>query len=427
MIRLTFYSILAVIIALAAAWISASPGHVLITWQGWEIRFSVAVMLLLLVLYTVLFWFLVWLIKKLNIFAYFNDPRRLHAKRKKGDNDLDQAWSAFALEDYKEALKLGLRAKSKLGETGGVLRLLASTTIKLNSGENPYLEALRKIPSSVAWVEKQELDSLIEQKEWDKLGPLIRDLLTHYPKNKNLLKLNFLVTARQGNWQSAKTALNTALEQKNVFNQDEQKHYQAVIDYCLSLEEKAAGNKAESINLLKTVLKNDPAFSPAATSAARSLIERDDKRSAEKILSAIWKVAPTWEIAELIADLYPTESSNEAFRRVRKITDSAPDFVESQHLLAQVAISAKQWPDARKALEKVINSSKASQRTFLLMAQLEQKQKNDQKAADVWKEKSDRANQDNHWSCTSCQKKTAHYLPICPACNEFDTIKWQRR
>ncbi|MEZ5757739.1 MAG: heme biosynthesis HemY N-terminal domain-containing protein [Emcibacteraceae bacterium] len=426
MIRLTFYSILAVIIALAAAWISASPGQVLITWQGWEIRFSVAVMVFLLVLYTIFFWFLVWFIKKLNIVAYFTDPRRLHAKRKKGDNDLDQAWSAFALEDYKEALKLGLRAKSKLGETGGVLRLLASTTIKLNSGENPYLEALRKIPSSVAWVEKQELDSLIEQKAWDKLGPLIKDLLTHYPKNKNLLKLNFLVTARLGNWQSAKVALNSAIEQKNVFNQEEQKHYQAVIDYCLSLEEKAAGNKVESINLLKASLKYDPAFSPAATSAARSFIERDDKRSAEKVLNTIWKVAPTWEIAELIADLYPAESSNEAFRRVKKLTDGAPEFVESQHLLAQVAISAKQWPDARKALEKVINSSKASQKTFMLMAQLEQKQKNDQKAADVWKEKSDRANQDNHWSCTSCQKKTAHYLPVCPSCNEFDTIKWQR-
>jgi len=424
MIRLTAYIILALIIALSAYWISSNPGQMLITWQGWEIRFSTAVMIFLAVIYTGLIWALLWLARKLNVSAFFSNPKRLAAKRAKGESDLDQAWSCYALADYKEAIKFGLRAKSKLGENGSVLRLLARSTADMGESKNPYLDRLKDSATSSVWVLKQELDRYLDQKSWAEAKALVHDMLVSHPRNPSLLKLDFLLSARLGDWQEAKKTLQIAAKEKATLGPSEQKHYNAVIDYCLALEEKAAGNKAESLKLAKSALKYDPSFAPAALSAARLYIEQDDKRNAENILTAVWKTAPNAEIADVIAELYPHESSAETFRRLKKIAHSAPDYSESDHLLARAAIDAEQWPDARRALENTLSSDKASKTTYYLLALLERKQKSDKEASDKLIEKSRMAPADNHWLCSSCRKIPTHYLPICQNCGEFDKINW---
>lgn len=427
MIRLTVYILLALSIALLASWFASNPGQVLITWQDWEIRFSTAILIFLVVIYTGLLWTAVWVMRKLNIFAYFSDPIRLAAKRAKGEHDLDQAWSAYALEDYKEAIKFGLRAKSILGESGGVLRLLASAILKKGEDKNPYLERLKASPASASWVLSQELRHSLDQQSWSKALPLVQDMLKSHPRNKSLLKLDFLLSARLGDWQATKTTLENATREKGTLNSVEQKHFSAVIDYCLALEEKAAGNKNESLRLVKLALKNDASFAPAALLGARVYIEQDDKKAAEKLLTAIWKLNPNGEIAELVAELYPLESSGETFRRLKKIAESAPTFSESHHLLADAAIAAEQWPVARRALEAVINSDQASKKTYQTLALLERKQKSDQIASDKLLEKSETAPFDNHWSCSSCHKSSTHYTPVCQKCDEFDKIAWFRR
>tara|TARA_R110002096_G_scaffold436105_1_gene668093 strand:- start:112068 stop:113351 length:1284 start_codon:yes stop_codon:yes gene_type:complete len=427
MIRLTVYILLALSIALLASWFASNPGQVMITWQEWEIRFSTAVLIFLVVIYTGLLWAAIWVMRKLNIFAYFSDPKRLAAKRAKGERDLDQGWSAYALEDYKEAIKFGLRAKSILGESGGVLRLLASASLKKGEDKNPYLERLKASPASAPWVLSQELGHSLEQQSWSAAVPMVQDMLKSHPHNKSLLKLDFLLSARLGNWQVAKAALEKAIREKGTLNPGEQKHFPAVIDYCLALEEKAAGNKNESLRLVKLALKNDPSFAPAALLGARVCIEQDNKKEAEKILGAIWKVNPNIEVAELLAELYPLESSGETFRRLKKVTESAPTFSESHHLMADAAIAAEHWPDAHRALEAVINSDQASKRTYQTLALLERKQKNDQVASDKLLEKSERAPSDNHWVCSSCQKSPTHYTPVCEKCGAFDKISWFRR
>ena len=154
-------------------------------------------------------------------------------------------------------------------------------------------------------------------------------------------------------------------------------HIKAVVDYALALEEKAAGKKTEALSLLKTSLNNDPSFAPAALAAIKTLIELGDIKTAEKTLKAIWKIAPNDELSDVALDLSPQESSTETYRRVKVLCDGAPHFAESQHLLAKAAIAAKHWPEARKALDTLIGSDKASKETYMLLAKLEVKQKND--------------------------------------------------
>ncbi|MDG1707383.1 MAG: heme biosynthesis HemY N-terminal domain-containing protein [Emcibacteraceae bacterium] len=424
MIRLTFFSILGIIIAYSAYWVSANPGDILITWQGWEIRLSVAVSVMLLILYTALLFVVLKILKWLNISALLGSPKRLAAKRAKGQKMLDQAWGAFALDDFDLALKYGLRAKASLEDDHNVLRLLAKATQMKGKETNPYLDALKLSPGNEAWVKRQELTDLIAHKSWQQALSTIHSLLENYPKNAFLLKENVLISARLSDWGQAKEAIAKAEKERNSLPKKDINHFKAVIDYALALEEKAAGRKDKSLSLLKTALKLDPNFAPAALASAKIYIEQADPKSAEKIIKTIWKNAPNRELADMAVELFPEESSSETFRRITKLTDSAPAFTESHHLLAQAAIEASHWPEAKVALDQVINNNHASKETYLLLSTLEQKQKNDGAAVETLKKKAENAKAAATWTCLECASSSYHYSPNCPTCGTFDGVTW---
>ncbi len=418
MIRLTFYIITALFISLVIAWVASNPGQIIITWQGWEVRSTIAVFIFLIILYTAAIWAFLRLLKWLNISSYLDSPKRLAAKRRKGGIDLDQAWSALALGDHDQATKMGLRAKSKLGEDHNVLRLLASAAKQSGKIDNPYFEALKKAPQSAPWALKQELDQLIELKSWEEALPIAEIMLSEHPDNKNLVEVRFLLLARLGHWYDAREAL----KGKGKISPSLKGHLIAVVEYCLALEEKAAGKKNEAQALTKSALKNDAKFAPAAILSARLYLEQGDQKSAEKILNAIWKRSPNSEIADMLIDLYPLESAREIYRRVKTASEKAAESTERQHLLARAAIDVGNWPEARHALDLNIASGKPTKTTYQLLAQLEREQKDDNVAAQKYIELSEKLKDDFPWECNACQSVFHRYVPICPTCQEFDSL-----
>lgn len=422
MIRLTFYIILSLIIALGAAWLASNPGQFLITWQGWEVRFSTTTFISLVIIYSFAIWLFLRLLKWLNIISYFSNPKRLAKKRARATLDLDHAYSALALGNHEEALKFGLRAKAKIGQDNNILRLLSlATQASENNKNNPYLKALKASPEASAWANMEELNIYLQQKSWSSALELVQEMLLAHPKSKSLLELHFFLLARLSKWSQAHIQLLQAIKEKAI-QKSAQGHLKAVLEYCCALEEKAGGRHEKSINLLNSALKNDPDYSPAALLMVRLYMEQNEIAKAEKILNKIWHRAPNDELAILMVDLYPKETADETYHRIKKMTAGAGNFPQSHHLLANAAINAQQWPQARAALDNVINSANANKTTYQIMALLEQRQKNDAIAAAKLIEKSLLAPDGPRWICGGCHTVKAHYLPICPTCQEFDTI-----
>ncbi|MCC3861868.1 tetratricopeptide repeat protein [Pseudemcibacter aquimaris] len=426
MIRLTIFTVIGISLALVAAWIAANPGDVLISWQGWEIRFSVAVSVMLLVLYTAALLFTLKILKWMNISALLGSPKRMVAKRAKADKMMDQAWGAYALDDYDNAIKHALRAKGAIGENTEILRFLASATEKLGKDKNPYFEKLALSEENQIWTGKIKLEKLIKNKNWPAATSLITTLREQAPKNAWLLEQYIYASARTGNWQETLDAIKVAEKQKGVISPATLKNIKAATEYALALEKKAGGKKQECASLLKSALKLDPAFSPAALALAKLHLEQNDPNAAEKVIRNIWKKAPNDELAEMLLELYPQESNSEAYRRIKKIADSAPEFVESAHIMAEAAINAEQWPDAKTALNKIIGGPDEAPKTYLLLAKLEEKQKGPGEAAENYKNKSAKLSHKNQWVCTHCDTKHNHYTPLCTSCGEFNNIIWQR-
>lgn len=426
MIRLTYFSIIGIVIALCAYWITSNPGQVLINWQGWEIRFSVGALIILIILYTFTFLMVLKLLRWLNIANFLSNPKRLAIKRAKAENLLDQAWGSYALGDFELALKQGQKAKSANGENNSVLRLLAKVTQKLEKEENPYLEKLKLSSGNNIWVHKQDLNKQLQDKNWHAAKEIVSLMLEEHPKNPYLLKEAIMLNARLSDWENAKNSISSMEKNRSFFAKSDLNHIKAVIDYALALEEKAAGKKTDALSLLKKSLKNDPSFAPAALAAIKTLMEQDDFKTAEKILKAIWKIAPNDELSDSALDLNPQESSTETYRRLKVLCDSAPHFAESQHLLAKAAIAAKHWPEARKALDTLIGSDKASKETYMLLAKLEAKQKNDYDAETKFQKVAEQKPHGNKWLCHACGSNPQHYFPVCDECGEFDSVKWSK-
>ena len=423
MIRLFLYALIATFIALFASWVFSNPGQIFMQWQDWEIRLTFALFIVLLIFYTAFILFFDRFIRWLKESLQLNSPKRLARKRELGQLELDQAWSLLVLDDFTQAVKLGKSAQSKLGtKDTNVLRLLASATKYMKGGSNPYMNQLKQSKKAAIWVYKQDLDDLIAKKSWGKALNAVESMLDIYPKNSFLLDMKFSLYAKQSKWNEAAESLAQAHKVSGTYTQPRYKHLKAVIDYCRALEEKAGGRKAESLELARSAIKNDPEFIAANLFAARLFIERNERKSAEKILGALWALLPNFETAQLLIDLYPTESSTETFRRIKKLTDPYQNSVENNHLIARVAIEANHWPEAKKALERNISSATATKTTYQLLASLEQQQKKDNVAVSKYMKLSEAAPVDTYWACNSCLTHEKYYLPLCPACGEFDSI-----
>ncbi|WP_321395547.1 heme biosynthesis protein HemY [Emcibacter sp.] len=421
MTRLTFYIILGVLVALGTAWMVAQPGDMVLTWRNWELRMSFATLTALGLLYTVFVWLLCRFWRALRNANPLNSPERQAARRRRGHGELDRGWSAWALGDKDGALRHARRARTDLPHENGPLLLLSHC--ETEKRRIAILEDLRAKPATAPFALYTLLEEAMEEEDYVLALSLARELSALAPGNRKILKKLFDIEVHHGKWEAAADTLRTARKNK-VLEAPEIAHYEALLSYIRAVEADVSGQRANALDLALEAQKKDPGFAPAAQLAARILMSRKEGGRARKILETAWKGGPHPELASLFIELEPMESPTECLRRIQQLVKLNPDHRESLHLLAAQAIEAQHWPEARKALDRLVTSGRATARTFNLYARLEQKQKKDQIAAEKYMEKALGAKRDGHWHCSSCGHQPRHYTSNCPECDQFDGLEW---
>ena len=421
MIRLIFYVFLALLIAIAASWIAANPGEMILNWQGWELRTPFAVIISLFILYTVFLGLFFKFIASFKNINFFKSPARLAQRRKEGLKELNLGWSALTLEDRAAALKHGRRAKNLLANESGPLFLLAKA--ETPSGRMQYLKQLEKHSETSAWVKKSHFKTLMAENNSSGALLTLHEILKDYPHSRWAQRKMFDLQARLGKWNNARTSLKAAAKSEAI-TVSENKHFQAVLNYNQAVERHAAADKEQALELALSAVKLDPSFIPAALFAVRSLNASDKISKAKKILAQSWNVAPHPEMAILFKETMPTETAEERFRRAVKMTLDNKSHIESAHLIADTAMQSQHWREAKSALSALVQKGAATTKTYHLLAQLEQQQANDQVAAEGYMKKAASAAVNAHWSCKECGTDQQYYLPHCPSCQNFDTVCW---
>lgn len=170
--------------------------------------------------------------------------------------------------------------------------------------------------------------------------------------------------------------------------------------------------------------RQSPDLIPAAVLAARGLIDRGDKKSATRVLKKAWEVHPHPELAAAFAEIEADEIPQERLKRFRTLTALHPDHDETRLLLAELNITAEEYPDARRALGDMVTRH-PTQRALAIMAAIERGEGSDEAVVRGWLSKALTAPRGPQWCCDKCQAIHATWQPICENCGGFDTLSWR--
>lgn len=414
-----------VLAAVAASWLSGHPGHVTIEWLGWRADTSVAMLAFLVVVMALIgaagqrFW------------GYLRvAPRRLleayRARRqRRGYEALSAGMIAAASGDAPGAGRHARRAESLL-EDAGLTRLLRAQAARLGGDETAarrtYEEMADRPETALLGIR-----GLLEQAEakGDKAEALqlAEKAFRLQPNAQGVAERLFDLQVAFGHWADADATIGQALRRKIMPAGDARRRRAAVL-LARSGDAEDAGDTEVALAFAREAHQLDPERVAAAIRHA-VLLGRDDKqRRAVKILEKAWSVRPHPEIAAAYAGLFESDDVLARVKRYQRLLSFRPDHVEGHVALAQAALDAKLWGEARAHLGHAAERG-VTPRLCRLFADLEESEHGDLKAARQWLERAGTAPPDPVWVCEDCGATAGAWSARCDSCGAFDSLEWR--
>jgi HemY protein len=225
----------------------------------------------------------------------------------------------------------------------------------------------------------------------------------------------------QGDWEKARAAIEESLKAKAIDLAAAQR-LRAVIETAMATA-KQIESPQEALHLSRMALKRRPGFTPAAVVAARVLTRHGDNKQALKLIESVWPKAPHPDLAAAYLDALPPESNAQMLERVKRLAQLAPTAPESRHVVAQVALSAREFAKAREALAPLVaQGMQPTAHTCLLMAEIEDAELGPSGPVREWLARGSRAPRDPVWLADGVASRS--WAPISPKTGRLDAFEW---
>ena len=424
MIRAFGFLLVLAALTWGAVRLADNPGEVAMTWQGYRMTTSVGVVILSVAAIAVLWGFIArawsWLRQGPGRFKEGRASRR----RERGYQLLTQGLVAAAAGDAKAARRMGAKA-GQLVQTPLNLLLLAQAA-QLNrdeAGAKRYFSAMLEHPET----EFLGLRGLIVQAskagDWEAARAYARRAYGLAPDTEWLSTVLFDLEARAGDWRAAQKTLEAAVRAKLVDPQDAPRR-RAVVLAERALGARADGQAHDALALAREAHKLDPGLVAATAIAAGLLASQGKARPAARMVEAGWKCGPHPDLARAYAAIAPDEPALERARRFERLHALNPDHPESRIALAEAALEAELWGEARRHLEAAAGE-RPTQRVYRLLSALEERQGSDAEAVRHWLLRAASAAPGAAWLCGKCGAAAEHWRARCDACGAFDSLAWK--
>jgi HemY protein len=188
-----------------------------------------------------------------------------------------------------------------------------------------------------------------------------------------------------------------------------------VLDDSASIEAREAAIEANRLS---------PDLIPAAAMAARSLVAKSNKREATRVLVKAWRMQPHPDLAAAFAEIEPEETPAQRLKRFKVLTSVKPEDEQTRLLLAELLLSAEDFPAARRALGDLAETH-PTQRSLAIMAAIERGEGADDAVVRGWMARAMTAPRGPQWCCDKCHAIHVQWAPICDNCGGFDTLSWR--
>jgi HemY protein len=416
-----------------AVFFADHPGRVAVLWHGYEIDTSVGVLAAAALLLALA----VALLLRLGR-AVLNSPRgvgrwRRERRRRAGYRALSQGMVAVAAGEPEEAQRHARRAGALLADPP--LTLLLSAQAAQLGGDDTAA--------------KQFFTAMLERPETEFLG--LRGLLNQAlrlgdrgtalalaerarrlrPNTRWVTQSLFDLELREGRWEAALATL-AQMAKRRLLPAEIARRHRGVILYELSRAALADGDRRRATRLAAQAQGLTPELAAPALHHARLLLEAGQAAAAAKAVERAWRTAPNPELAQIYETIYREAPPLARLKRFERLAAQNPAARESQLALAEAALAAQLWGEARRRLEQALPPPPAageegpSARACLLMARLEEAEHQDFARVREWLDRAVAAPAAPRYVCSNCGGEGGEWQSRCPHCGAFDALLWHR-
>ncbi|MEL6691175.1 MAG: heme biosynthesis HemY N-terminal domain-containing protein [Pseudomonadota bacterium] len=242
----------------------------------------------------------------------------------------------------------------------------------------------------------------------------------HVETQDTLLKLQ----AGEKDWAGARKTIGAKLKHGSM-PRDLHKRRDAVLALSEARTMRTEGKVDEAQKLAIEANRLSPELIPAAVMASQAYVEQGSPRPATKVLKAAWTSQPHPELAAAFAAIAPDESVPERIKRFKTFIRTKPDHPESKMVMAELYISAEDFPEARRAMGDLPEKD-PTMRSLTIMAAIARGEGASEEVVRGWLTQAISAPRDPAWICDLCGEIHATWDPTCDNCGAFDTLSWKR-
>ena len=432
MIRAILALLLIAAAVAAAVFVADNPGHVEIDWLGRQAGMPAGLLAAAIVLLCIAASLLALLLAALRRLPRNLRRRRAARRRRAGEAILTRGLVALAAGDALEAGRHARRAVAMLDDAPIPLLLAAEAADRQG-------DAAAARQSYTALLERPDteflgLRGLIGQalRAGDdavalRLAARARELR---PSAGWLSDTLLLLQARSADWLAAQATL-AACARRRMMPATSVRHHQGVVLLELSRAAERGGDVRQAVKSAARAQALAADLAAATVQHARLLLGLGRRSAALRAIERAWRKTPHPELARLYLDSDPAAGTLARAAAVQRLAAQNPAAVESHLAVAEAALAAQLWGEARRQLGLAIAgvppdtpASGPSRRLCRLMAQLEEGEAGDTTAARGWLDRALAAPADPCYVCSRCGAENAAWQSLCRYCGGFDTLAW---
>ncbi|HAX91055.1 MAG TPA: hypothetical protein DCY07_02455 [Rhodospirillaceae bacterium] len=407
-------------------WLADRPGTAQIVWRDFIIETSAAVLVVIVaaIAYALLLLHRLW--------RYVVDgPRvwrlnRKIGKMEDGQTALSRSMAALASGHASEAGREAVRARKLLGETPVTQLLLAQSAQLAGDGKTAHslFQAMTLNPDTAILGYRGLIMAAMRAGDFDEASRQAQLLENTKADVPWLHLVRFESAARLENWSAASAALAKARKGKALPSKiaDSQDAALLLADAKNALRE---SDPHKALAFAERAGRLVPDWLPVALVLAEAQIVTGHERAALRTIERAWQRHPHLPLVQLAlwasgAQQKPLDS----MKLVERLTKSTRDSYESHMALAEAALKADLWGEARRYSMALVHQGRATVSTYQMLARLEQKERHDDKASGLWLSKAVSAPPDAAWQCAACGASHESWDGLCHHCGVFNRLEW---
>jgi len=424
MIRVIVFLAAVLAATIGLSWLSDNPGTVSIYWPALNLQanptiFQVIVGLGLLVAISLFVW---------SLFRQlWNSPAAVgtmmsRRRQQRGLDALSSGMIAIGAGDRETATRYAIAARKSLPNEP-LTHLLRAQAAQLSGDKvtsRRIFEAMLAAPDTEQLGLRGLFVEAQREKETEAAKQFAARALKLNPKLVWASDALFDIQCKGCDWEGALETLTTARRNNHVDKAVADRR-RAVLLTGLAMNAEDA-DPAKALALATEAHGLAPDLIPAANLAGRMLAARGNTPKAAKILQKTWTRSPHPDLATAYAFARIGDSPRDRLERVKQLAAMNPYDAESAIAVANSAIDARDFSEARSALHPLLDG-RLSQRVATLMARIESEEHGDKGRVREWLARAVNAPRDPVWTADGVVAES--WAPISPVTGQLDAFQWR--